>query len=54
MSLLQPGNYDDVLGSCDPQNGLTLQEDVPSEIEKRVYRFVSGELLLVFTCVIDV
>ena len=55
MSLRRPGNYNDILlGSCDPQNSQPLQEDFPSEIKKRVHRFVAGELLLVFKCVLDV
>jgi len=31
-----------------------LQEDFPGEIEKRAHRFVVGELLLIFKCVMDV
>ena len=34
MYLLQLGNYDDILGSRDLQNGWTLQEDFPGEIKK--------------------
>jgi len=54
MSLLRPGDYDDILGLRDTQNGRPLQEDFLGEIKKRVHRFVAGELLLVFKCVIDV
>ena len=54
MSLLRPGNHDDILGSRDLQNGQHLQEDFLSEIEKKKSRLVAGELLLVFKCVIDV
>ena len=39
---------------CHPQNSQHLQEDFPGEIKRRVHRFVMGELLLVFKCVIDV
>ena len=35
MSLLQPGNYDDILESCDPQIGRPLQENFPGEIKKK-------------------
>ena len=52
MSLLQPGDYDDILGSRDQQNGCCFPEEFPGEIEKQVHRFAVGELLLVFKCVI--
>ena len=54
MSSLRPGNYADILGSHDTQNGQPLQENFLGEIEKRVHCFVVGELLLIFKCVIDV
>ena len=54
ISLLQPGNYNDILRSRDRQNGC-LAEKFPGEIEKkRVRRFVADELLLIFKCVVDV
>jgi len=34
MSSLGPGNYDDIKGSHDLQNGQRLQEDFPGEIKK--------------------
>jgi len=52
--LLRPGDYDDILESCDQQNGQCLLVDFPDEIKKQVYCFVAGESLFVFKCVIDV
>ena len=55
MSLLQPGDYDDIyMGHVIDKMADVYKRSFLMRSKKQVYRFVAGELLFEFKCVIDV